>query len=131
MKGKTEIIAFKDSFFQYPINYANITFYNYPATITDSTVNGTIAVDTTGSQITGVLLNDRMGQYKFENIPAGYYTVVISGVGIKTFIPQGFDKYEVLLSSQITGTDIPYKDNSSESIAKKIDDILEILDGLV
>jgi len=128
MRGKTELISFKDKIFQIPKNEIVPVFYNWPAYVYDGTINGTIAVDTTGGEIVGVLINNRMGQYQFSNVPAGYYTVVVRGEGIEGFVPTGYDKYEVLFSSQVTGSDLPYKDGSLESIATKIDYILSIIE---
>lgn len=128
MKGITQLISFKDKIFQIPKNEIVPIFYTYPAYVYDGTIFGNIAVDTTGSQIVGVLLDNRMGQYQFSNVPAGYYTIVVRGEGIEGFVPNGFDKYEVGFSSQVTGSDLPYKDGSTESIATKIDYILSIIE---
>ncbi len=106
--------------YRIPYNRAIIQLYNYPATVTDGTINGTQAVtvngDTTGT--TGRLVSLE-GKYQFEYIGKGLYTAIISGSNIKTEVMTGFERIPVL-PADITGSELKYKDSSLTSIANMV-----------
>lgn len=106
--------------YRLPYNNAIIELYNYPAYVTDGTIIGTKAVtvngDTTGT--TGQLV-DLEGKYEFYYIGKGNYTAIISGTNITTEVMKGFERISIL-PSDITGTEIAYKDGSLISIANMI-----------
>lgn len=119
-KGYNEIIEISDSVYRFPKNNVVLSVYDYPATIVDSTILGTPAVSTDGTEIVGQLLRDKIGRYLIESIRPGLYTVVATGGGITPQVLVGYEKMEVTWGHDITGSDIPYKDNTNVSIATKI-----------
>lgn len=121
-------IDLKEEIFQIPQNTADVTLWNYPATISDGTILGTIAVSSSGEDLVGELSAKKRGRYFFYNVPSDAdYTVVVSGGGISTFIPDGLDKVEISFTTHTTGTDIPWKDGDTTSIAWQIQYIKDYL----
>ena len=127
MKSTDIILNIEGPIYRNYNNDATIKFYNYPATITDGTINGTVAVGSTGAEVEGELLPQKTGNYKFSNVYSGNYTVIAYGPGITTHIIEGMEKYQVPLLSDTTGTDIKYKDGATTSIATEIDAIKTFL----
>lgn len=128
MKASNVLVDINENEFKLPYRGGTIyvDLYNYGATVTDGTVNGTRAVtvygDTTGTR--GTLINSRLGRYEFENVPKGKYNVIVSGFGVRT---QVLDNIVEVLPYDITGSDLPYKDGATESVAYMIDTMLEWL----
>jgi hypothetical protein len=113
----------KDGVFQTPRNNAVVQLFDYPATLSDGTIFGTQAVSSDGTVIVGYQSANR-GRYHFRNVISGkYYTAVVSGGGITTFIPEGFTKLSVPQAPDATGTDIPWKDGEVDSLATKIESL--------
>jgi len=122
-KSVSLYVDLKDSIFQTPRNSAVVQLFNYPATLSDGTITGTQAVSSDGTTVVGYQSANR-GRYHFRNIPSGkYYTVVVSGGGITTFVPEGFEKWSVTQAPDFTGTDVPWKDGEVDSIATKIESL--------
>lgn len=119
-KGYNVIIELSNTLYRFPVNRAVISLYDYPATITDGTVFGTPAISTDGTAIVGQLLSDNIGRYKLNNIPTGKYTAIATGVGINAQVLVGYEDLDIGWGSDVTGSDVPYKDNTNISIADKI-----------
>lgn len=119
MKSSTIEINLFDSRFKLPTHGVTVDLFVYRPTISDGTITGVQAVDTTGQIITAVTDGD-LYTYKFKKVPRGKYSVVVSGNGIPVHIPSGLDELEVL-PYDVTGSDLAYKDGDTTSIATKID----------
>ena len=119
MKSSTIEINLFDSRFKLPTRGVTVDLFVYRPTVSDGTITGIQAVDTTGKTITAITDGD-LYTYKFKNVPRGKYSVVVSGNGIAAHIPNGLDEIEVL-PYDITGSDLAFKDNSVISIATKLD----------
>ena len=122
-KGYNEIIELSNTIYRFPVNKATVMVYNYPASVVDGTIIGTPAISSDGTQIVGTLLSDNVGRYILENIKVGKYSVVVSGVGITPQVLLGYEELDISYGSDVTGTDIPYMDNTNVSIATKIQEL--------
>lgn len=126
-KGYNIIIELPNTLYRFPVNRAVISLYDYPATITDGTVFGTPAISTDGTAIVGQLLSDNIGRYKLNNIPTGKYTAIATGVGINAQILVGYEDLDIGWGSDVTGSDVPYRDNTNVSIARKFELVDNVL----
>lgn len=122
MTSKTLIVQIDESRFRLPKSGLTIDLYHYPVDLTDGTISGIKAITTDGKDAIAVP-GIRKGNYIFEKIPKGKYTCLISGPGIKTQIPEELSIIDTGLAYDVTGSEIPWKDNESQSISSKIEEI--------
>jgi hypothetical protein len=122
MKSNTLNISIDESRFRYGIKNLTVDLFVYPATISDGTILGVRAVKTTGQQAVAVQ-GSVAGNYFFTNIPIGKYTVVLSGAGVTTQIPERLNEIDTGLPWNTTGSDIPWNDNTEDSIATKLNNL--------
>jgi len=120
-KSVSVYIDINDRIFRTPNNQVTVQFFDDGTYLTDGTIFGSASISSTGGKIIGEVQPLNVGRYKFSNVISGkYYTVVASGAGINTFIPEGFERYPVCQAPDETGTDIPWKDGETDSLATKI-----------
>lgn len=115
-KTKDFIVTINESRFGTPRENLVLDLYQSGVYIYDGTVIGTPIIDGEGNILKGVP-QESVGDYKFSSIPFGQkYTVVISGLGVTTQIPEKLKDIDIGLPYNVTGSDIPYKNNTNVSI---------------
>ena len=123
MKSKRLEIHLDDRRFGLPKKNLDVYLYEYGVEISDSTIVGTRAVTSVGSDSTA-LQGNNPGNYIFSNIPTNKrYAIVVSGPAVTTQIPEELSEIDIGQAYNVTGSDIPYKNSSNVSIATKIGEL--------
>ena len=123
MKSKKVPVKINDRRFRLPKVNLDVYLYEYGVTITDGTIIGIRAVTSIGTDSTAEQGNNP-GNYFFNNIPTGKkYSVVVSGSSVTTQIPEELDEIDIGMAYDVTGSDIPYKNNSTVSIATRLGEL--------
>ena len=123
MKSKRLEIHLDDRRFRLPKKNLDVYLYEYGVEISDSTIVGTRAVTSVGSDSTA-LQGNNPGNYIFSNIPTNKrYAIVVSGPAVTTQIPEELSEIDIGQAYNVTGSDIPYKNSSNVSIATKIGEL--------
>jgi len=115
-KSKDFIVTINESRFGVPRGNLVLDLYESGVTLYDGTILGTAVINTDNDVAKGIP-TDVVGDYLFEKIPYNKkYTVVISGTGVTTQIPSKLTDIDIGLPYNVTGADIPYKNNTNISI---------------
>lgn len=123
MKSKKVPVKINDRRFRLPKVNLDVYLYEYGVTITDGTIIGIRAVTSIGTDSTAEQGNNP-GNYFFNNIPTGKkYSVVVSGSSVTTQIPEELEEIDIGMAYDVTGSDIPYKNNSTVSIATRLGEL--------
>jgi len=123
MKSKRLEIHLDDRRFGLPKKNLDVYLYEYGVEISDSTIVGTRAVTSVGSDSTAEQ-GTNPGNYIFSNIPTNKrYAIVVSGPAVTTQIPEELSEIDIGQAYNVTGSDIPYKNSSNVSIATKIGEL--------
>lgn len=107
-----------------PLTGLLVELYNYGVSIDEltGTITGTLATPNSGTDEGTVIATDKgNGFYEFTQILPGWYTVVVSGPGIALQILDGWERFNPF--PMPSGSDIPYKQGETVSIASKIEQL--------
>lgn len=123
MKTKDYIVSVNDGRFNLPLKGLTLDLYESGVYLSDGTIIGTHVINGDNKLAKGEPTSQR-GEYKFSKIPiGGIYTVVLSGLGITTQIPEKFIDIDFGVPSNVTGNDIPYGENTNISIYEAISNV--------
>ena len=119
----TLTVTLIDTETRYGITDATVALYVYGVTVTNGSISGTRAVDRSNSVIVGEHVIG--GLYKFNSVPPGRYSVVISGPGYITQVLSTEDGLRVAPGAD--ASDIALSVSNQNSIKDKLNEIIQVI----